>query len=71
MYLNKNDIKKFIYFYRIINKINHTIYIFINTFKFNILNINISTSIIINIILIYYPFFNICKICYYNFNYHK
>ena len=59
MYMNKNDIKKFIYFYRTINKINNIIDIFINTFKFNILNIFISTSINNNI-LIYCPFFNIC-----------
>ena len=45
MYLNKNDIKKFIYFYRTINKINNIIDIFIKTFKFNISNISISTSI--------------------------
>ena len=70
MYLNKNDIKKFIYFYRTINKINNIIDIFINTFKFNISNICISTSINNNI-LIYCPFFNKCKICYSNFNYHK
>ena len=59
MYLNKNDIKKFIYFYRIINKINNIIDIFINTFKFNILNIFISTSINNNI-LIYCPLLNTC-----------
>ena len=70
MYLNKNDIKKFIYFYRTINKINNSIDIFINTFKFNISNISISTSIINNI-LIYCSLFNKCKICYSNLNYHK
>ena len=64
MYLNKNNIKKFIYFYRTINKINNNIDIFINTFKFIILNIYISTSINNNI-LIYCPFFNTYKICYF------
>ena len=60
-------LKKIIYFYRTINKINNSIDIFINTFKFSILNTSISTSINNNI-LIYCPLFNTCKIYYSNFN---
>ena len=47
MYLNKNDIKKFIYFYRIINKINNIIDIFINTFKFRFGNVSELTNFIV------------------------